>query len=197
MPETQTASVRLPKLNAALFSCIRRCHASTRLSSASVTAPASGPKRSTAVNAKTSETVNRASRPGITRVMPAADEGQRGEEPPLHRQSLTGDAGDAIREEAQASGRYRSGVGAQRRQDARDLAAGSDITVLSSDGIDVRAPHDIVLVGGRAPDDVLARRILHRRAPDHVVAAKSSSQRCPRRRSSPACSRAGSTDRAG
>ena len=69
VPEIQTASVRLPKLNAALSSCIRRCHASTRLSSASVTAPASGPKRRTAVNAKTSETVNRASSPGITSVM--------------------------------------------------------------------------------------------------------------------------------
>jgi hypothetical protein len=69
VPEIHTASVRFPKLNAALLKGIRRCHASTRESSASVTAPASGPKRRTAVNAKTSDTVNRASRPGITNVI--------------------------------------------------------------------------------------------------------------------------------
>ena len=48
---------------------IRRCHASTRESSASVTAPASGPNSRTDANAKTSETVNVASTPGTFSVM--------------------------------------------------------------------------------------------------------------------------------
>ena len=65
MPEIQVASIRLPKLKAALSAGIRRCHASTRLSSASVTAPASGPNSRTEVKAKTSETVKRASIDGI------------------------------------------------------------------------------------------------------------------------------------
>jgi hypothetical protein len=69
VPDVQAASVRLPTLKAALSMPIRRCHASTRQSSASVTAPASGPNSRTDVSAKTSEAVKAASTPGTTRVM--------------------------------------------------------------------------------------------------------------------------------
>ena len=102
VPESHTANVRLPKLKQALSNGIRRCHASTRLSSASVTAP--GLRAEQEHRAEREDFRDREARVerGNLQRDAAADEGQAGENQTFDREVLTDQPRDAERKESRA-----------------------------------------------------------------------------------------------